>query len=314
VPGTKVLGPAPADVFCGVTGYGSLGLRRFVGEPWYFLSVLLIPIGIVGALLYISWAPVLAALRVYLRYLPVFAALGLLLIPIGIVSNWLYDLMIRYTPVANAVKLMEYTPVSYYVAALPIASVQQVASLLVVVPAVLEIYRAIERGERVTPRRMLRGVHGHFRPMLRAAGKPIGKVVLAQLTVIGLPWAIERWVRWGFVAQAVVLDEVPPAEAPARSAAAVKGRWWRTAATLLVLAIAGAAPGPLLGITLMVTESRALSDVNAISSLMYAVLLPFSILGSTILYRQRQGRVLPESANVPMTASSHVPDARYRAE
>jgi hypothetical protein len=203
---------------------------------------------------------------------------------------------------------MEYTPVSYYVAALPIASVQQVLSLLVVVPAVLEIYQAIERGERITPRRMLDGVHRHFAPMLRALGRPIGKIVLAQLSVIGLPWAIERSVRWGFVAHAVVLDDTPPPDAPARSAGAVRGRWWRTAATLLVLALAGAAPGPLLGIMLLVTESRAIVDVNALSSLVYAVLLPFSILGSAILYRQRQGRVLPEPASVPMTA--HATESR----
>jgi hypothetical protein len=249
--------------------------------------------------------------RVYLRYLPVFMALGLLLIPIGLFANWLYDLTIRYTPAGSALQLMEYTPVSYYVATLPITSMQQILSLLLVVPAVLEIYQAIERRERITLRRMLSGVHEHFMPMLRAIAKPIGKIVLAQLSVIGLPWAIERSVRWGFVAHAVVLDETPPPEAPARSAGAVKGRWWRTAATLLVLAFAGSAPGPLLGITLMVTESRAILDVNTLSSLMYAVLLPFSILGSAILYRQRQGRVLPESASIPMTTLE--PGSRQRA-
>ena len=75
---------------------------------------------IIGALVFISWATLLAAVRVYLRYLPVFMALGLLLIPIGLFANWLYDLTIRYTPAGSALQLMEYTPVSYYVATLPI--------------------------------------------------------------------------------------------------------------------------------------------------------------------------------------------------
>jgi hypothetical protein len=301
VPGSSLLGPAPTEVFCGVTRYGSIALMRMVGQPWYILAVLVVPVAAVAALAYLAWATVIAALRVYLRYLPVFAVIGLLVVPIGILSGWLYRVILGRFPFGELVDLTERTPVSYYLAALPIASVQQVLSLLVVAPAVLEIYRAIERGEPVTVRTMVRGVHRHFAPMLRAIAGPIGKIVLAQLTVIGLPWAVERAVRWGFVAQAVVLDDVAPRDAPARSAAAVHGRWWRTAATLLVFAAIGVMPGPLLGISLMVWTSAALRDVNTLSSLIYAVLLPLSILGSTMLYRQRQGRALPPPAREPIT-------------
>lgn len=296
IPGTARLGPAPTDVFCNVTTYGSVVLMRFVGEPWYFLSVFIVPVGIVGFLLYLAWSTIIAALRLYLRYLPVFAVLGLPLIPIGILADGLYDLAITYTPAGDLVEVMEYTPVSYYVSAMPIGGLQQLISLGIVVPAVLEIYRAIERGERITLRRMVNGVHIHFRPMVRAGIRPLLTVVLAQLTVIGLPWAIDRAVRWGFVPHAVVLDDTPPEIAPTRSMTTVRGRWWRTAATMLVFTILAAAPGPLLGIVLMVTMSAAIEEINVMSSFLYAVLLPFSILGSAVLYRQRQERVLPSAA------------------
>jgi len=92
------------------------------------------------------------------------------------------------------------------------------------------------------------------------------------------------------VAQAVVLDEAAPGEAPMRSAEAVHGRWWRTAATILALAVIRAAPGPVLGIVLMVTESAGVDFVNTLSSLIYAVALPFSVLGAAVLYRQRQAQ------------------------
>src|SRR5690606_21012729 len=126
--------------------------------------------------------------------------------------------------------------------------------------------------------------------MVRAGIRPLLTVVLAQLTVIGLPWAIDRAVRWGFVPHAVVLDDTPPEIAPTRSMTTVRGRWWRTAATMLVFTILAAAPGPLLGIVLMVTMSAAIEEINVMSSFLYAVLLPFSILGSAVLYRQRQER------------------------
>lgn len=296
VPGSSLLGPAPTDVFCGVTRYGSLALMQMVGRPWYVLAVLALPLAAVGWLIWLSWSTVLGAVRVYLRYLPVFAVIGLLVIPIGIVSGWLYDLAIRFSSIRDLVDLTERTAVSYYLAAMPIASLQQVLSLLIVAPAVLEVYRAIERGESITVGRMASGVHRHVVPMLRAIVRPYGKVLLAQLTVVGLPWAIHRVVRWGFVAQAVVLDDVPPADAARRSAETVRGRWWRTAATLLVFAVLGVAAGPVLGIVLMTQTSTAVQDVNALSSLIYAVLLPLSVLGSTMLYRQRQGRRLPPSA------------------
>ena len=300
VPGTTLLGPAPTDVFCTVTTYGSVVLMRFVGAPWYFLSVFIVPVAIVGFLMYLAGSTILAALRIYLRYLPVFAVMGLPLVPIGILSDGLYQLAIGYSPLRHLVQLMEYTPASYYVAAMPIGSLQQILSLLLVVPAVLEVYSAIERGERITLRRMVEGVHIHFAPMIRAGLRPLAIVLLAQLSIIGLPLAIERAVRWGFVPHAVVLDDISPAAAATRSERIVKGQWWRTAATMLVLTILAAAPGPLLGIILMVTMSAAIEEVNVMSSLLYAVLLPYAILGSVVLYRQRQGRELPAAAQ-PLT-------------
>lgn len=301
VPGASVLGPAPTDVFCDTTRVGSLAMMRFVGQPWYFLGVLVVPLTLVGGLMYIAWSTLVAALRIYLRAVPAFAALGLLVIPIGMASGLVYDLALRHTPFGTLVTLMENSPVSYYLAALPIGSLQQVLSLVIVVPAVLEIYKALERGEPVTPQRMLAGIYRHTAAVARAGARPLVTVLLAQLSVVGLPWAIDRAVRWGFVPQAVVLDSATSRSAPARSAAIVRGRWWRTAATMLVLGIAGIVPGPLLGIVLMVTDSAAIDDINALSSLVYAVLLPYSILGNTVLYRQRQGRALPPLARIPVT-------------
>jgi hypothetical protein len=137
--------------------------------------------------------------------------------------------------------------------------------------------------------------------MLHALARPLGTVFLLALSVIGLPWAVDRSVRWAFVPHAVILDDIAPADAAAASAAAVQGQWWRTAGTELALALIGAAPGPLLGIALLVTMDAGVDFVNAISSVFYAAVLPFSILGSAILYRRRQGGPLPAAASSPRT-------------
>jgi hypothetical protein len=132
------------------------------------------------------------------------------------------------------------------------------------VTAVLVMFREIEQGRRPTVRGTGRGVRGRFALMARALARPWGTVFLLAITIVGLPWAIARAVRWGFVAHAVLLDEVEPGDAAARSAEAVHGHWWRTAGTDATLTILGSAPGP--------------------------------ILGTAILYRRRQGRALPPAA------------------
>jgi hypothetical protein len=99
-----------------------------------------------------------------------------------------------------------------------------------------------------------------------------------------------------------MLDAVAPGAAAAASAATVRGRWWRTAGTDAALGILGAAPGPVLGIVLMITMDAGVDFVNALSSVLYAAVLPFSILGSAILYRRRQGGPLPEGATRPAMA------------
>ena len=305
VPGTAEFGPGPTDVFCDVTEFGSLLLTRWAVEPWYVVSAVVIPLVIVGALLAVARNTIVAALRVYGRHLPVFAALGVLLIPIGLVANGFHYLATAYPPGREVVEVMRYSPASDYAAALSVGSVQHLISVLVIGPAVLVVFRMIEVGESPSLIGTLRGVRERFVLMVRALARPVAKLFLAAITVVGLPWAIDRAVRWGFVAQAVVMDSIDPDDAPDSSAAAVRGQWWRTAATMLVLAVIGSAPGPVLGIVLMITLEAQVDVVNALSSVIYAAVLPFSILGGAVLYRQRQHPQVSE----PRASLEHGPVA-----
>jgi hypothetical protein len=94
-----------------------------------------------------------------------------------------------------------------------------------------------------------------------------------------------------------VLDDVEGKDAAGLSAATVKGSWWRTAGTLFVLGVIGAAPGPVIGIILMVTVDAGVEFVNALSSFIYAAALPFSILGMAVLYRRHERTVTPAPAS-----------------
>lgn len=297
VPGTSAFGPGPTDVFCELTEFGSQMLTLWAVEPWAVTVMVTIPLTILVSLLMLARHTIRGAVGLYLRHVPTFAALGLLLIPIGIVANGFRHLLVTYPPGREVAEVMHFSPASHFAAALTIGSVQHLVSLLVIVPAVLEVFRDIEHGRRPTARRTLRGVRRRFTTMLRALARPLGTIFLLALSVIGLPWAIDRSVRWAFVPHAVILDDVAPEDAAAASAAVVRKQWWRTATTTMALGFLGAVPGPLLGITLMVSMQAGVEFVNAISSLLYAAVLPFTILGSAVLYRRRQGRQLPQAAH-----------------
>lgn len=296
VPGTESFGPGPTEVFCSVAEFGSVLLTRWAVEPWTVLAVAVVPLALLGTLLLLARRTIGAALRTYLRHLPIFALLGLLLIPIGIAANGFHYLVVTYPPGREVAEVMGLSPASDFAAALTVGSVQHLVSLLVVVPAVLTAYRQIERGQAPTVRDTLGGLWTRLVLVIRALARPFGVIFLAALSVIGLPWAVDRAVRWSFLPHAVLLDGIDPAAAPTRSAAVVRGRWWRTAGTVAVLTIIGAAPGPMIGIALMVLAGAGVQFVNALSSLIYAAVLPFAILGTAILYRRRQGRSVSHGA------------------
>jgi hypothetical protein len=304
VPGTSAFGPGPTDVFCDLTEFGSRMLTLWAVEPGTVIALVAIPLVFFTSLLLLARKTIGASLRLYRRHRPIFAALGLLLIPIGIVANGLRYLVVSYPPGREVVEVMRFSPASDLAAALTVGGVQHIASLLVIVPAVLTVFREIEHGRRPTFRGVMRGTFARIALIVRAMARPWAIIFLLAISVIGLPWAVQRAGRWGFTPHAVLLDDVPPDAAPQHSAEAVRGRWWRTAGTDAALTILGAMPGPVLGIALMVTMAAGVDFVNGLSSLVYAAVLPFSILGSAVLYRRRQGRALPAAAHPDGIAGS----------
>ena len=58
---------------------------------------------------------------------------------------------------------------------------------------------------------------------------------LLAITIIGIPFAIYLGVRWGFYAQAVLIEEHSATNALRRSRELVKGAWWRVFGIILAL-------------------------------------------------------------------------------
>jgi hypothetical protein len=286
VPAADTLGPGPTEVFCSLTTFGSTLLTRYKVYPGLVLAIVVgILLAVVG-LFVASRRTIGRAWSIYREEWRIFALLGLVLIPVGLVANGFQYLVVEYPPGKQIAEVMNNSPAARLIAALTVGSVQQLISIVLVGPAVIQAYATIEAGETSGFVETYRAVLRRFATLFHAVVRPLLIIVLLALTIVGIPWAIFYTVRWLFVSQAVILDGADRhREARARSEAAVHGHWPRTAITQLALILIGAAPGPLLGMVMLIFLSRSVEFVNAVSSLVYAAFLPFSVLGLTVLYR-----------------------------
>src|SRR4029077_4769202 len=127
-----------------------------------------------------------------------------------------------------------------------------------------------------------------------------GRVVLAQLlatlgvtalalTVIGLPFAVWKFVGWQFVQQEVLFEDKPIRDAFRGSSDLVRGRWWHTVRVAGFLWLIGVVAGPVVGFTLIFTNF-SLFWINVIGSIVFALLVPYIAAGRTLLYFDLQAR------------------------
>ena len=114
---------------------------------------------------------------------------------------------------------------------------------------------------------------------------------LLVITVIGIPYAIKKFVDWQFAQQEVVFEDRSLREALHGSRRVVRGHWWHAGVGVGVLFLLGFVAGPMLGFALVFT-SLSPEAINLFGSLVYALVVPYVAVGLTLLYldlRARQG-------------------------
>jgi hypothetical protein len=170
-----------------------------------------------------------------------------------------------------------------------VSLLQRVLLLVVVTPAVIQAAGDIAAGRRPSLSRSLREAMRKLADYLWTIARGGIIVLLLTVSVVGIPWAVNRGVRWMLGAQAAMLDGFRGEPALAHSSAAVKGRWWQTAANGAMLAFLGAAPGIILALSLLILARIPIDAANGVASLVYAIAQPFAIAGLTLLYLRWRG-------------------------
>jgi hypothetical protein len=133
----------------------------------------------------------------------------------------------------------------------------------------------IEASARLALSRIWRLVLGHLTVVV---------LTLAMaLTVIGIPFAVWKYVHWQFVQQQILFEDASIREALRGSTETVKGRWFWTAAAALFFWLIGVVIGPVLGFGL-IFANFSLTMIDMVGSLVFALLVPYIATGRTLIW------------------------------
>ena len=227
------------------------------------------------------------ALQLYSQYFVVFFTIAAVAIPLGIASG-IFSERIENDVASAAI-----------VGALSLAQVivnQLVGAALLVAMDDLENERVPEFG------RAYDVAFVRFATLLAAMLRVLFHVVLFAATIVGIPWAIQRLVRWAFVSQAVMLDGANPKDSLSRSAAAVEGSWWRTLGCLIAIGI----PGLMIALVSVTFPSRPVVLTSTTIAALGALIVPFGVIAATMLYFDLNARKETSTPTEPLASEEEV--------
>jgi hypothetical protein len=169
--------------------------------------------------------------------------------------------------------------------ALLAGSVPHVIGYTAVNAMVATYAEAISSGQARSSSECARLVWQRRRELVSGLARAMVIVVVLIVSVIGIPWGIRQLVRYQFMPQAVMLEDLDGRRGLARSTELVSGRWWHTAVVIGsfngLFVIIGLVFSLLL---LLLLPSMPLWLFSAAVALINGLVVPFVAVAQTLLY------------------------------
>ena len=142
----------------------------------------------------------------------------------------------------------------------------------------------LEAGHEASIGSVYREMWSRIDDLVFARARAFGIIFLLSISIIGIPWAVKRSVEWTFLEQAIILDGADGRSAADVSRAAADGQLLRAFAVSAFFIIIGFTTGPIVTAPLLLFTATPLELLNAISSLIYMIVVPFAAVGLAVLY------------------------------
>ncbi|HMI22247.1 MAG TPA: hypothetical protein VK496_04965 [Gaiellaceae bacterium] len=299
VPGGSAFGTAGTDFFCGSIAHGSRALVRLVDNPVAFGLVLaglaLLVITLISRATWRptaplrlahrrSWGQILSAsVRMYVKRIPLFVGIGLVVIPISLLVTLLQALTLHATSILGVQTGGEDSGLlALFV--LAIGTALTLLGLGLVQAACARALVRIDEGRPVGPLAAYRLAVDSAAPLFGAVLVASIVVSLLASSIFLIPIAVWLAGRWALIAPAVELESLSAARALRRSGRLVRRRWLKVASLIVAGGALVVVAGPLIGVLLILVTDAPFWLVNLIAGIVYAVAMPLVALVTAYVY------------------------------
>lgn len=272
VPSTETFGIGPAKFFCTLSTYGGDIARKVQMAPKILSAAIVVVIAILLIAVFLTRVYIWGGIKTYLWHIPVYLPASLLVLAISALTMWL-DRLARHT-------------LSSTWSGLDVAN--QFLLIALVAPGVIAVTNEITSDE---PPRYVEAVRTSWRriPVVFLA-LVYNQIILAlmSLTIVLIPLAIYRQIQWAYTPHAVLLDGAGVRNARHVSRNIIKGDWARTLGMALLVFLIAGIPGPLIAMLLVIGNLVSLDVAGYISSAIYVIVYPMTIIATTLYYLERR--------------------------
>jgi hypothetical protein len=300
VPAGRTVGVSVGNFFCGAVTQGAIMFNWSLLHPVPFVVLLLVVLAGLGlAVAATTWHPpdpeplrmqrqggqiFRATTRVYASNIPIFAAAGAIFVPIALIAAGVQWVIFHLTSVAPLIALDgRHGAVTAFLALL-LGGVGGAFASVIATAAVAVILNEIDAGRPIRAAHAYRRVFEHLRPLGRATLTELGMVLVLTISIVGIPFAIHRFIRWSLFTEACILGDLSATESLRRSSELVRGRWWRTFGFTALVDVLVVSSGPLLGVGLLLLTDHSLDFINLAASLVYTFTVPYAAIQLTLYY------------------------------
>ncbi len=184
------------------------------------------------------------------------------------------------------------------------AGVGRIFAIPVVSAAVIAFVRNLEYDGSAGFRAAWRAVLGRLWRLIAVELLATILVIALLVTIIGIPFAIRKFVDWQLAQQEVLFEDRAVRDALRSSTRLVRGHWWHTAGVAATVWVLSETAAPFALYALLFTTTP-ITTVNLIGALISAVLLPYVQIGRTLLYLDLSARQasedIPAGVNLAVT-------------
>ena len=299
------VGDSAADavfaVFCDVVEAGSGVLITFKTSP-AALAVALVVLALIARWLIgrTTWnrtpaIPVVArrrageiiraAANAYRQRSGVLITIGLVYIPTSILVALSATVLDIFPLIRRITDLAGNATETSVVFALIAGGFANLLSYLAVNAMIASYYQLLSEGNDASGMEAVRRAWSHAGALAVGLFWSFASVVALLITVIGAPVAVWLLVRFQFMPQAVVSEDLTGRQGLTRSSQLVKGRWFHTALMIGLFNVLVLGSGMIVGLLLLVLFAGIpLWLFSGLVTLVYALIVPLAAVAQTLLF------------------------------